>query len=109
MPHKLTGLKSFLKDHQVKKALCVCRTPRTYKEKGVEFIPWQNYIETLYERTLFEQFTIKAGIKLDTVRRPISYTTILENREDKQSGSQSIQNKIGIPIKKENNILLFLG
>jgi len=54
MPHKLTGLKSFLKDHQVKKALCVCRTPRSYEENGIGFIPWQNYIEMLYERTLFE-------------------------------------------------------
>ncbi len=54
MPQKLTGLKSFLKDHKVKKALCVCRTPRLYEQNGITFVPWQDYIEHLYEQSLFE-------------------------------------------------------
>jgi len=54
MPQKLTGLKSFLKDHKVKKALCVCRTPRVYEQNGISFIPWKNYVEQLYGRMLLK-------------------------------------------------------
>jgi len=54
MPRKLTGLRSFLKDHKVGKTLCVCRTPRVYEENGIIFIPWQNYIERLYEKVLWD-------------------------------------------------------
>ncbi len=54
MPQKLTGLKSFLKDHKVNKALCVCRTPRVYEQNGITFVPWQDYVEQLYEQSLFE-------------------------------------------------------
>jgi len=44
--------------------------------------------------------TIKAGIKPDTVRRPIPYTTILENENDLQDSSQSIKNNIDLSVKK---------
>lgn len=54
MPRKLSGLKSFLKDHSVQKALCVCRTPRAYSQNGIRFIPWEKYIELLYEKKLFD-------------------------------------------------------
>ena len=54
MPRKLAGLKSFLKDHHVNKALCVCRTPRAYTQNGIHFVPWQSYIELFYEKKLFE-------------------------------------------------------
>jgi len=54
MPRKLSGLKSFLKDHSVKKAICVCRTPRAYSQNGIHFIPWKKYIELFYEKKMFE-------------------------------------------------------
>jgi len=54
MPRKLSGLKSFLKDHSVQKALCVCRTPRAYSQNGIRYIPWEKYIELLYEKKLFD-------------------------------------------------------
>lgn len=54
MPQKLTGLRSFRKDHNFKKAICVCRTPRIYEKNGITFLPWQNYVEQLNGQTLFE-------------------------------------------------------
>jgi predicted AAA+ superfamily ATPase len=52
-PQKLSGLKSFLSDHSVRKAYCVCQTPRPYQQNNVLFIPWQDFIQQLYERSLF--------------------------------------------------------
>jgi hypothetical protein len=52
-PHGLGGLKSFLKDHTVCNAYCVCKTPRPYKINDIIFIPWQDFIERLYTRSLF--------------------------------------------------------
>jgi len=53
-PKVPTGLRSFLRDHSTPQALCVCRTPRAYRENGITFIPWQDYIQTLYTRGLFQ-------------------------------------------------------
>lgn len=39
----LRGLRSFLKDHEVRHALCVCRTPRPYREGKIDFIPWRDF------------------------------------------------------------------
>jgi len=77
---------------------------KNYMRNVLEELPFQKgklFVVENYLEAVGIMHTIKAGIKPDTVRRPIPYTTILENREDKQSGSQNIQNKIGIPIKKE--------
>ncbi|MGA1840381.1 MAG: ATP-binding protein [bacterium] len=52
-PHGIAGLKSFLKDHAVLNAYCVCNTPRPYKINNILFIPWQDFIERLYTRSLF--------------------------------------------------------
>jgi len=53
LPQKLSGIRSFLKDHSVSSALCVCGTPRVYEQNGVRFLPWQKYIQSLYEGTIF--------------------------------------------------------
>lgn len=53
MPNNLSGMKSFLKDHKVLKAFCVCQTPRMYNSNDVSFIPWQDFINMLYSKTLF--------------------------------------------------------
>ena len=53
-PKVPTGLRSFLRDHSTSQAFCVCRTPRAYRENGITFIPWQDYIQTLYTRGLFQ-------------------------------------------------------
>jgi len=44
---ELRGLKSFLRDHQVTKALCVCQTPRPYTTDHIEFIPWKDFLKLL--------------------------------------------------------------
>lgn len=48
-----SGLRSFLRDHEVHTAYCVCRTPRAYKLNNITFIPWQTWIEKIYDATLF--------------------------------------------------------
>lgn len=53
-PQKLSGMKSFLHDHTVHNAYCVCKTPRPYKLNKIIFIPWQDFIEKLYSGSIFE-------------------------------------------------------
>lgn len=43
----LRGLKSFLKDHTVQRALCVCQTPRPYQNGPIEFLPWQEFLKQI--------------------------------------------------------------
>jgi predicted AAA+ superfamily ATPase len=52
-PRDLRGLKSFLKDHKVKQALCICTAPRPYTRDGIVFTPWKDFINSLYSGTLF--------------------------------------------------------
>lgn len=52
-PRKIAGLKSFLTDHKVHSAYCVCQTVRPFKQAEVLFIPWQDFITKLYNRELF--------------------------------------------------------
>ena len=52
-PQKLTGMKSFLHDHTVHNAYCVCKTPRPYKLNKITYIHWQNFIEKLYKSNIF--------------------------------------------------------
>jgi hypothetical protein len=52
-PRGLSGLHSFLKDHSVKTAFCVCTTPRAYLDHDIHFIPWQDFIARLYMKNLF--------------------------------------------------------
>jgi uncharacterized protein len=47
-PRKISGMRSFLKDHTVERAYCVCQTPRAYVENNVRFLPWQDFIEKMY-------------------------------------------------------------
>jgi len=53
-PATPSGLRSFLRDHKVSAAYCVCRTPRMYKRDDINFISWQMLIDKLYDKTLFE-------------------------------------------------------
>lgn len=48
-PHfsEVRGLRSFIKDHQCERALCVCQTPRVFVINGIEFIPWGDFINQL--------------------------------------------------------------
>jgi predicted AAA+ superfamily ATPase len=43
----LGGLKSFIKDHKFKRALCVCQTPRPFKADNIEFVPWKAFLDEL--------------------------------------------------------------
>lgn len=43
----ISGLKSFIKDHNFDRAICVCQTPRPYKIGKVEFLPWQDFMKQL--------------------------------------------------------------
>lgn len=43
----LRGLRSFLKDHKVDRALCVCQTPREFERGKIEFLPWQKFLKQL--------------------------------------------------------------
>ena len=43
----IRGLRSFISDHKVDKAFCVCQTPRAYADSGIEFMPWQDYLGLL--------------------------------------------------------------
>ncbi|NOY10227.1 MAG: DUF4143 domain-containing protein [Spirochaetes bacterium] len=52
-PKKLKGLKSFLNDHSVEKAYCVCITPRTYTMNNILFLPWKEYINRLNNEEIF--------------------------------------------------------
>lgn len=52
-PGKLSGLRSFLRDHEVSAAYCACRTPRAYSQEGVRFIPWQDLLLRVYDGALF--------------------------------------------------------
>lgn len=53
-PKKLSGLKSFLSDHEVLSAYCMCQTLRPYELDKVVFVPWQDLIEKLYNQSLFK-------------------------------------------------------
>ena len=44
---ELHGLRSFLNDHHVARAFCVCRAPRPYANGGIEFIPWRDFFALL--------------------------------------------------------------
>jgi predicted AAA+ superfamily ATPase len=52
-PRNLRGLTSFINDHDVKNAYCVCSTPRPFRKGGISFLPYQTYVENLYARALF--------------------------------------------------------
>ena len=52
-PTKPKGLVSFLRDHDIYKAFCVCRTPRVFKFDNVTFLPWQDFIAQIYNNQLF--------------------------------------------------------
>ncbi|MEK7375923.1 MAG: hypothetical protein AABZ57_01970, partial [Candidatus Margulisiibacteriota bacterium] len=43
----IRGLISFTEDHKVDRALCVCATPRPYKNSGVEFMNWKDFFRIL--------------------------------------------------------------
>ncbi|MDI6732281.1 MAG: DUF4143 domain-containing protein [Candidatus Margulisbacteria bacterium] len=43
----IRGLRSFIKDHKCQRSICVCLTPRLYKEGDIEFIPWQEFLRQL--------------------------------------------------------------
>ncbi|MBI4126459.1 MAG: DUF4143 domain-containing protein, partial [Deltaproteobacteria bacterium] len=43
----LEGLKSFLSDHRVDRAVCVCLTPRPYKDAKIDFLPWKDFFASL--------------------------------------------------------------
>lgn len=43
----LKGLRSFLSDHPVDRALCVCQTPRPYRDGAIEYLPWKTFFEEL--------------------------------------------------------------
>lgn len=43
----LGGLKSFLSDHPVDRAICVCQTPRPYQRDKIEFLPWKTFFEEI--------------------------------------------------------------
>jgi uncharacterized protein len=47
---RVRGLKSFIKDHQHARALCVCLTPRVFIEDNIEFLPWQDFMELLKKK-----------------------------------------------------------
>lgn len=46
-PVELKGLKSFMKDHKFKRAICVCQTPRPYLADKIEFLPWTEFLKQL--------------------------------------------------------------
>lgn len=37
------GLRSFTGDHEYKRAICVCQTPRAYSVNNIEFLPWREF------------------------------------------------------------------
>lgn len=41
------GLRSFIKDHQHTRAMCVCLTPRVFITERIEFLPWENFTRQL--------------------------------------------------------------
>jgi predicted AAA+ superfamily ATPase len=41
------GLKSFKDDHKCDRAICVCQTPRSYLNDGMEFMPWREFLSQL--------------------------------------------------------------
>ncbi|MBI2339078.1 MAG: ATP-binding protein [Deltaproteobacteria bacterium] len=41
------GLRSFIGDHPVARAICVCQSPRPYKDHNIEFLPWQEFLGEL--------------------------------------------------------------
>lgn len=43
----LRGLRSFMDDHKVSRAICVCITPRIYKSGEIEFLPWKDFLDQL--------------------------------------------------------------
>ena len=44
---EVRGLRGFIKDHKYNRALCVCQTPHPFKNEGVEFMPWQDFLAQL--------------------------------------------------------------
>ncbi len=43
----LRGLKSFIKDHSYKRAVCLCQTPRPYLLDKIEVLPWRDFMVEL--------------------------------------------------------------
>ncbi len=43
----LGGLKSFIKDHPYKRAICLCQTPRPYVIDSIEFLNWRAFLQEL--------------------------------------------------------------
>ena len=41
------GLRSFIKDHQHTRAMCVCLTPRVFITERIEFLPWEDFTRQL--------------------------------------------------------------
>jgi predicted AAA+ superfamily ATPase len=46
-PREVKGLRSFMSDHDIKRAICVCRTPRPFTRQGIEFLPWEAFLSKL--------------------------------------------------------------
>ena len=40
----LRGLRSFISDHPVKRAICVCQAEHPYQDAGIEFLPWKKFL-----------------------------------------------------------------
>ena len=45
--NSLRGLRSFIKDHKVSKAICACKSMRPYKDQEIDFLPWQDFLAQL--------------------------------------------------------------
>ena len=41
------GLRSFMRDHQLRRSICVCLSPRAFTDGGVEFLPWQEFLREI--------------------------------------------------------------
>ena len=48
------GLRAFMEEHPVKKALLVCQEPRRRKiDSGITIIPWRDFLSSLWEGKIF--------------------------------------------------------
>ncbi|MEW5759067.1 MAG: AAA family ATPase [Candidatus Omnitrophota bacterium] len=45
---EVRGLRSFISDHNYAKAFCICLTPRKFTKEGIEFIPWGEFMQLLW-------------------------------------------------------------
>lgn len=52
-PRTPSGLLSFIKDHQYEQAFCLTTAETAMKRGDIIYIPWKQFIDKLYEGTLF--------------------------------------------------------